>query len=99
MDLSSNIKNTNSFVIILILKKNGLEPGEVVAIGDRVIHDISGAASVGMKTVLVDRIGEGILRGWIPADFFDGTRSKELTALKKVREQLKKLGQHGMNNK
>lgn len=73
------------------IKSTGYEPQEIVMVGDRVTHDIAGADAVGLVTVLVNSIGKGLLRGWIPKDFVDGTRRNEKRALQAVRENLKEL--------
>ena len=51
-----------------IMKKLCSEPDEVLAIGDNPMKDLSGAHSVGIKTVLVDRYGMMMEKDKLHAD-------------------------------
>ena len=74
-----------------LLREARCRPEEAVMVGDRITHDISGAEAVGMVTVLVRPIGKGVLGGWIPTDFVDGTYRREQQALRAVREKLREI--------
>lgn len=70
-----------------IIETIGCKPSEAVMIGDRLTHDIKGAKTAGLRTVLVDPIAKGWIKGWIPTDFL-GTYWREKNAQKALRRKL-----------
>ena len=71
-----------------IVETIGCKPSEAVMVGDRLIHDIKGAKTAGLRTVLVDPIAKGWIKGWVPRDFLR-TYWIEKKAQKALRRELK----------
>jgi len=55
----TGIRKPDPGIFLYALMQFGIRPGEAIHVGDSEEHDVRGAKSVGMKTVLVSRRGYG----------------------------------------
>ncbi|CAN5190721.1 hypothetical protein BH09PAT1_BH09PAT1_7550 [soil metagenome] len=89
-----NLKKPDTHYFEGLLEQLHANPNEVVMVGDRLTHDIRGAAEVGMPTVLVEPIPKGWIKGWLPTPSDLKIYRDEKVARRKlddVRERLKQM--------